>query len=272
MKSRSRFSASGKTRIRAYIGACTAWAASGHQAIADPVYGFFDEVGQNPVTIDDELADRSWVLGTAGDFNFILDPPDQAEDKPKNGSIWAAKFDENGPVPIELKFSTIDDAVKLSPGYFNYYYYGAALKRYVDGEQIDGAAILGNGGATDYAAGYLFQFDEPTDDSPNGYFNTSGENFEGFVGFAFRTEPLGDIYSGWIFIQGIAEDYSSYSILDWYYATGTVNAGDGRANNQPQETVPEPSSLGLLAAGAAGLLRYRRRRRSDEPVDAQPVA
>ncbi|MFM7058031.1 MAG: PEP-CTERM sorting domain-containing protein [Planctomycetota bacterium] len=270
MKSLSKSSASGKLRVQAYIGACTAWAASGHQAVADPVYGFFDS--GNPVTINAELSDRSWVLGDAGDFNFILDPRDVPGQNPNNGSIFAAKFDENGFVPTELKFSTIGTAVQLSAGYFTDYYYGAALRRYVEGEQIDGAAILGAGGATDYTAGYLFQFDQPTGSAPNGNFNTSNPNFEGFVGFAFRTSPTDPIYSGWIYIQGIAGDYSSYDILDWYYATGTVNAGDGRPSNQPQETVPEPSSLGLLAAGAAGLLRYRRRRRPSESVEAQPAA
>jgi hypothetical protein len=147
----------------------------------------------------------------------------------------------------------------------------APIRRYIEGEQIDGAAILGAGGATDYTAGYLFQFADPTG-QPSGEFNNNGTNFEGFVGFAFRENSLGPIYSGWIFIESIAGDYSSYNILDWYYATGTVNAGDGRDPLQPQG-VPEPSSLGLLAVGAAGILRYRRRRRSGEaPVDAQPAA
>jgi hypothetical protein len=271
MKSRTQFSASGKLRVSAYVGACAAWAASGHEAVADPIHEYFDP-SKNSVQVTDELVPSDWNLGIAGNFNFILDPPLQAGENPKSGFIWAAQLDINGFVPSELKFSTLGDTTQLQAGLRTDYYYGAALRRYIEGDQIDGAAILGAGGATDYTAGYLFQFDNPTGD-PNGNFNNNGTNFEGFVGFAFRENPTGPIYSGWIFIESIAADYSSYNILDWYYSTGTVYAGDGRDPLQPQETVPEPSSLGLLAVGAAGIVRYRRRRRSGEvAVESQPAA
>ena len=271
MNSRTQISTSGKLRVSAYVGACAAWAASGHEAVADPIYDYFDP-SKNSVQVTDELVPSDWNLGSAGNFNFILDPPLQAGENPLSGFIWAAQLDSNGFVDSELKFSTIGATTKLQAGARVNYYYGAALRRYIEGEQIDGAAILGAGGATSYTAGYLFQFDDPTGD-PNGYFNNTGTNFEGFVGFAFRESAVGPIYSGWIFIESIAGDYTSYNILDWYYATGTVYAGDGRDPLQPQENVPEPSSLGLLAVGAAGILRYRRRRSAGEvAIESQPAA
>ena len=161
MNSRTQFSASGKLRVSAYVGACAAWAASGHEAVADPIHEYFDP-SKNSVQVTDELVPSDWNLGVAGNFNFILDPPLQGGENPRSGFIWAAQLDINGFVPSELKFSTIGATTQLQSGVRTDYYYGAALRRYIEGEQIDGDAILGAGGATDYTAGYLFQFDDNT--------------------------------------------------------------------------------------------------------------
>ena len=69
---------------------------------------------------------------------------------------------------------------------------------------------------------------------------------------------------GWIRIEDIALDYTSLSITGWAYedlAGASILAGEGGT------PVPIPSSLALLAAGAAGLAALRRRNREkSEPA------
>jgi hypothetical protein len=273
MKTRSRITDSGKIRIRAYVGACTAWAAGGYEALADVQHGYFDPVTKTSVPVDDETPLYGEGLGVAGTFNFVVDPRIDPQDNVNSGTIFAARPDQNGNfVDSDLAFAIVPGTEKqlMYSVVLQTYYYGSALKRYIDGEVIDGQAILNAAGSQPYTAGYLFQFDNPTGGPTGGEFN-AGTNFDGYLGFAFTKDS--ELHTGWIFVESIGSDYTSFHILDWYYGTGTVAAGEGRPPLQPQETVPEPSSLGLLAVGAAGILRYRRRRTTAEPaIESQSAA
>ena len=78
----------------------------------------------------------------------------------------------------------------------------------------------------------------------------------GYIGFQI-TAGAASGYTGWIQINNIAADFSSYTIKDWGYQNdGTlIPAGDTGAT-----TVPEPTSLALIAMGVAGLALYRKRK------------
>lgn len=274
MKTRFKLSDLGKVRLRAYVGACAAWAASDYHADAEEIHGYFDPSSKASVTVDDESA-SIFDIGSAGNFTFEVDNSDRLfGQNPWSGFVHAKTFDSNGdPIPTDLRFSTSGPLQGLGfngpdgSGFPTFKYLGAALVRYEEGQLIDGDSILA--GLATYTAGYLFEFDSATGGSPNGNLTTSA--VDGYIGFAFTKDSL--THSGWIFVEAIAGDYQSYQILDWYYGTGQVFAGDGRPPLTPQEAVPEPSSLGLLAAGAAGMLRYRRRRKSQaEEIEVQPAA
>ena len=78
----------------------------------------------------------------------------------------------------------------------------------------------------------------------------------GYIGLRF--DPgTGERYA-WAYVCDVAANGTSYRVVDYAYGEidTAITAGDGRP-----DTVPEPSSiaLGLLACGAAGLTRSRRR-------------
>ncbi|MEY3174841.1 MAG: hypothetical protein RLZZ436_2755 [Planctomycetota bacterium] len=267
MKTRFKLSDLGKVRLRAYVGACAAWAASDYHAVAEEIHGYFDP-DKNSVIVNGE-SPTIFDIGGAGNFNFTIDPRGTPEERVNSGFVVATNFDLGGGfIASDLRFATSGASINL--GYSNLLsgpYIGAALVRYEEGDLIDGDAILN--GTSDYTAGYLFEFPASNSPSPNGNFTTSA--VDGYIGFAFTKDS--QTHSGWIFVEAIDGDYKNYQILDWYYGTADVYAGDGRPPLQPLESVPEPSSLGLLAAGAAGMLRYRRRRKPQAAeVEVQPAA
>lgn len=266
MKTRSKISDSGKIRVRAYVGACAAWAAGGYEALADVQHGYFDPVSKNSVTVAPEGPLYGESLGIAGMFNFVVDARAETEQNVNSAFVVGSRSDGNGGFlasDLALSFTSMNTTGKqlMDSVVLGYNYYGYALRRYADGDVIDGQAILDASGTELYTAGYLFQFDQPTGGPQAGEFNQT--NFDGYLGFAFTDATV--VHTGWIFVESIGNDYRSFKVLDWYYTAGnTVGAGDGRPPLEPQETVPEPSSLGLLAVGAAGVLRYRRRRKTTE--------
>lgn len=73
----------------------------------------------------------------------------------------------------------------------------------------------------------------------------------GFVGFQFN--DLNGVQYGWARVEMSGTPFNSLTIKDYAY----TDEGEGIKAGQ----TPEPSSLGLLAAGAAGLAIARRRRR-----------
>ena len=275
MKTRRKISSVSKTRVGAYLGACAAWGASHSSSHAEIIHGFFD-AGQQPIpysTVDnDGLLHPIDVAGDAypGAGVFMFNVVASEGSLPVlNGSVLGWGYDENGDFavnPTDLTLATTGPSIGLNWG--NYPgYSGAALVRFAEGATIDGSSIL-TGGTTSQTTGYLFAFDETSgSESPTGGFvgHTSG-----FLGFAFTAAET--TYTGWIRIIGIDSNYSQFSILDWAYTAGNIiAAGDGDATSS--ENVPEPSSLGLLAVGAVGLARYRRRRKSSEvATEATPVA
>jgi hypothetical protein len=73
----------------------------------------------------------------------------------------------------------------------------------------------------------------------------------GFIGFELANGDL-----GWLRVEVTADD-QNVTAIDWAYndvAGAPINAG------QTSSAVPEPSALGLLALGSAGVLAWRRRR------------
>ncbi len=82
---------------------------------------------------------------------------------------------------------------------------------------------------------------------------TSGNT--GYIGVRFNP-GAGNLY-GWIHVSSIAADYSSYQIDGWAYddSGASIKAG------QMPSVVPEPSSTALFAAGAAGMVAFRKRKK-----------
>jgi hypothetical protein len=83
---------------------------------------------------------------------------------------------------------------------------------------------------------------------------TSGEfdgGSSGYIGFRFDPNGGTDWKYGWVHIDSVAEDFSSFHISGYAYEDSgdPITAG----------AVPEPSSLALLACGAAGALVWRKR-------------
>jgi hypothetical protein len=79
---------------------------------------------------------------------------------------------------------------------------------------------------------------------------------QGFAGFSFTTGAGGTDY-GWVrleFTIGRNQAANSITALDWAYTNGPISGGSSGA--------PEPSTfaMGLLAAGAAGVVALRKRR------------
>ena len=83
-----------------------------------------------------------------------------------------------------------------------------------------------------------------------GKFGPSG----GYLGIIINPS-LGITYYGWLHIDSVAADFSSYHIADWAYQDDGTPIAAGY-------TVPEPTSsaLALIAMGAAGLAIYRKRK------------
>lgn len=85
--------------------------------------------------------------------------------------------------------------------------------------------------------------------NPNAQFNNATD---AFVGLSFPAG--GNTYYGWVRVD-VNNAAGSFVVKDWAYES---NAGQGIVTGAG--IVPEPSALGLLAAGATGLAAMRRRR------------
>ena len=103
----------------------------------------------------------------------------------------------------------------------------------------------------------LFSFDTSAGNYVGKFLGT-GPNWgnPGYLGIRFDI-PEESIHYGWIHIDSIESDLSGLHIDGWAYndvADQPINAG----------AVPIPSSLALLASGAAGVTALRRRNRKKE--------
>ncbi len=72
----------------------------------------------------------------------------------------------------------------------------------------------------------------------------------GYIGVRFDPAGGTDWSYGWIHIDSVASDYKTYHVDGYAYETsgGSITAG----------AVPEPTSLAMLACGAAGIFAIRR--------------
>lgn len=83
--------------------------------------------------------------------------------------------------------------------------------------------------------------------NPNAEFNNPSE---AFVGLSFPSGP--NLFYGWIRVA-VNRDLGTFMVQDWAY--NNVSGAGIRAGQ-----IPEPTTLGMLAAGSAGLLAMRRRK------------
>lgn len=90
----------------------------------------------------------------------------------------------------------------------------------------------------------------------------------GYVGFTLTPEGSGNTYYGWVHIVGMAANVSSLTIDGYAWETTpgaaihiTSSSGSGTGGGSPAGGTPEPatSCLALLALGAAGVMRHKRR-------------
>ena len=78
----------------------------------------------------------------------------------------------------------------------------------------------------------------------------------GYLGFGFDL-GAGSQY-GWVRVDMMGSPLNAFTIIDYAYCGVGESIGAGK---NACATVPEPGTLGLLAAGAVGLLSLRRRRK-----------
>ncbi len=88
---------------------------------------------------------------------------------------------------------------------------------------------------------------------------------EQFVGLAFQSESFGgSTHYAWIRVLASVPD-GELTLIDWAFESTPdtpILAGDTGSGTLIADVVPEPGSLGLLAAGAVGLMSYRGRKRA----------
>jgi hypothetical protein len=129
-------------------------------------------------------------------------------------------------------------------------FHGTALEQFQPGSAIGRKihTVVTSGSGTTKARDSLGRL---------GKFTHFSNNHTGFAGFELPSAKGGGY--GWIRFEQITGPdgkVDDLEAIDWAYnnAGGGINAGQG-------VSVPEPSALGLLAMGSAGVLAWRRRRR-----------
>jgi hypothetical protein len=141
-----------------------------------------------------------------------------------------------GGVPYQgLTITTFPgQVVGFRAGAFNYAY----VQNLSEGALIDSTTV----GPT-----FFGSMASPT--NPNSQFNSAPD---AYLGFSFPIS--GSTHFGWMRV-GIDNVNASFLVKDWAYESESgvgIHAGE----------VPEPTTLGLLAAGAAGVALLRRRKQS----------
>jgi hypothetical protein len=99
-----------------------------------------------------------------------------------------------------------------------------------------------------FAGGYGFQKGQFDNETP------------GYMGVRFN--PGDGVRYGWVYLDNIAANGSSYRVVDWAYESDVDTAIAAGNRGGGGSAVPEPSGLALLACGAAGIWALRRKRQA----------
>jgi len=143
-----------------------------------------------------------------------------------------------------------------------YYYVGSYARLFAEGDTIDASAFSSGGGVR--YAGFRYN---AGGGYPSGYYGATPwtQGTTGFVGLTFNPSGFG---SGYGFGYSALGPYNYFGFAE--VTIGSLTFGNIQFSNSPNtpittastpQGVPEPGSLALLAAGAAGIAAVRRRRR-----------
>jgi hypothetical protein len=123
---------------------------------------------------------------------------------------------------------------------------GAPQQAFPFANALSASARVGTGYFLPYGLFYLQEYGQPyggwTDSTPR------------YFGFTFERESDGSQLFGWGLVRKLG--VRDGELLGWAYDDSGAPMHVG--------TVPEPTTLGLFALGAAGVALYRRRRKKDE--------
>jgi hypothetical protein len=210
----------------------------------------------------------SGIIYTPADIDVNSSWPsinmDNAEDDEFYLGVWWGNSEEQEYPSSSWVYGQIEPsnaAVLVGTESYDSYYYALNLPF---GAIISESSYEGKSWS-DQSARLFSAYVTSSGDASDSYGNFGPGN-GGYLGVVFESDS-GDPFYGWIHVDSIAEDFTSFHIDGWAFEddeefilagdTGYLYENDAGA---PVPT-PEPSTLALLAMGASGVLAVRRRKK-----------